>query len=114
MNKLYLFGLTLVMSNVVNASDINGKNELLLDNEKVKVVRLTYPPGTESGFHSHEYPNRVVHFIQGGKLELTTKGIQATKVINVFDGQTLYVPASTHNVKNVGQSTVIILETEIK
>lgn len=92
-----------------------GSREVLLDNSAVEVVRLTYPVGTESGMHSHIHPNRVVYFVKGGTLELVPENTQHTsKVINVADGDTLFVPASTHNVKNIGTTDIIIIETEIK
>ena len=39
---------------------------------------------------------------------------QKTKILNVVDGQTLFLPANRHNVKNIGNSTVVIVETELK
>ena len=92
-----------------------GKREVLLDNTDVEVVRLTYPIGTESGMHTHVHPNRVVFFVKGGKLELTPEDEkQKSQTIQVPDGKTLYFPAATHNVRNIGQTEVVIVETEIK
>ncbi len=92
-----------------------GSREVILDNEKVEVVRLVYPPGSESGMHTHKHPNRTVYFVKGGKLKLIpeTKDKQAT-ILNVPDGKILYLPAGTHNVKNIGESEIIIIENEIK
>ena len=99
----------------LNADIVFGKKEILLNNKDVEVVRVTYPPGTESGFHTHQYPNRVVYFIKGGELMLIAKdGNIQPKTLMAKEGQTLYLPAITHNVKNVGNTEVIILETEIK
>lgn len=98
-----------------NAEDKLGTREVLLDNDQVQVVRLSYPPGTESGIHSHEFPNRVAYFISGGQLELVSSDESKDKqFIDAEEGQTLFVPAVTHNVINVGASEVIIIETEIK
>ncbi len=92
-----------------------GKREVVLDNDTVEVVRLTYPVGTESGMHTHIHPNRVVYFVKGGKLELLPKDKQQPKkVLNVADGQTLFLPTTTHNVRNIGDTEVVIVETEIK
>ena len=92
-----------------------GKREVVLDNEKVEVVRLTYPAKSESGMHTHIHPNRVVYFVKGGTLELIPENKnEQSKVLDVKDGQTLFLPATTHNVKNIGTSTIIIVETEIK
>jgi len=105
----------LVFSSMSLANDKGGKREVLLENSDVEVVRLTYPVGTESGMHTHIHPNRVVYFVKGGTLKLVPKDkMQKTKILKVSDGQTLFLPSTTHNVKNIGKSEIIIVETEIK
>ena len=92
-----------------------GTREVLLDNETVEVVRLAYPVGTESGMHTHRHPNRVVYFVKGGKIELIPEDPQKQpNVIVAPEGKTLFLPATTHNVKNIGDTEVILIETEIK
>lgn len=92
-----------------------GSREVLLDNDKVEVVRLIYPVGTESGMHTHKYANRTAYFVKGGKLELIPKA-KGEKIISldVSDGKSLYLPATSHNVRNVGTTKIVIIETEIK
>ena len=90
------------------------KREVLLNNSKVEVVRLTYPVGTESGVHTHIHPNRVVYFVKSGKLALVSENKQKPKIINVSDGETLFLPSTTHNVRNIGNTEIVIIETEIK
>jgi len=103
------------VSTISFANTVLGQREVLLENDEVEVVRLTYPVGTESGMHTHVHPNRVVHFIKGGKLALIPKDKQKQhKVIDVADGKLLYLPATTHNVKNIGKTEIVIIETEIK
>lgn len=100
---------------VTSAEDLIPSREVLLNNEDIEVVRLTYPPGTESGMHTHLYPNRSVYFIQGGKLELVSSDKETKpSVIDAPTGKILYLPTSTHNVRNIGATTVILLEHEIK
>ncbi len=109
------FALLLAFSSPVFADPALGTREVLLDNEAVQVVRLTYPAGTESGMHTHEFPNRVVYFIKGGNLELVPADVQAeSEVLIVGDGQAVYLPAVTHNVKNIGKNEIVILEVEVK
>jgi quercetin dioxygenase-like cupin family protein len=98
------------------------QREIVLENEHVQVVRLTYPQGTESGMHTHVYANRVVYFVQGGKLMLIPQvqgsdnksAMEENKILNVTDGQTLFLPATTHNVRNIGNNEIVIVETELK
>jgi mannose-6-phosphate isomerase-like protein (cupin superfamily) len=97
------------------ANATQGAREVLLDNSEVQVVRLTYPPGSESGMHGHEYPNRVIYVVRGGVLEMIPgNGAKPMQTVEVTDGQVAYVPAMTHNVRNVGDSEVVLIETEIK
>ncbi|MFT5312433.1 MAG: mannose-6-phosphate isomerase-like protein (cupin superfamily) [Paraglaciecola sp.] len=107
--------LLLFFSTLSLANDKRGKREVLLDNSDVEVVRLTYPVGAESGMHTHIHPNRVVYFVKGGTLKLVPKDkMQKTKILNTSDGKTLFLPGTTHNVKNIGNTDVVIVETEIK
>lgn len=107
--------LLVLLSTLVNAEVRLGTREVLLDNDAVQVVRLTYPVGTESGVHGHAFPNRAVYFIKGGKLELIpADGQEPATVVETHDGEVFFVPATTHNVRNVGDSDVVIIETEIK
>ncbi len=110
--------ITYGLSTVSLAQVTLGKKEILLVNERVEMVRLTYPPGSESGMHSHQSPNRTVYFVKGGTLalvpDLGSQSEAKSKVITVNDGDFLYLPATTHNVKNIGATTIIIIENEIK
>ena len=104
---------------VVEGSEINinsqPKREIVLENEQVQVVRLTYPVGTESGMHNHAFANRVVYFVKGGTLTLVPKDTnKPSKTLTAVDGQTLYLPATTHNVRNIGNTEIVIVETELK
>jgi mannose-6-phosphate isomerase-like protein (cupin superfamily) len=112
--KHYFLFIILIFSTSINAA-ITAKKEVLLENEDVKVIRATYPAGSQSGIHTHIYPNRVVYFVKGGTLSIEQPdGSLPARIIKVKDGQTLYMPAATHNVKNIGKNEVVIVETEIK
>ena len=105
----------LIFSSLSFADPLVGTREVLLDNETVEVVRLTYPPGAESGMHTHKYPGRAVYFVKGGKMELIPADLQqASQVIDAPDGKAIFLPATTHNIKNIGDTEVVIVETEIK
>jgi quercetin dioxygenase-like cupin family protein len=114
--KFITISIMLLTFSSISFSDVTrGTKEVLLDNDTVEVVRVTYPVGSESGMHTHIYPNRIVYFVKGGKLELIPEDkSQQRKVIDVLDGKTLFLPATTHNVKNIGNTEIIIVESEIK
>ena len=89
--------------------------KILLDNDKVQLVEVSYPPGTESGMHSHIYPSRVVYVVQGGTVELQPDNVELpSRTLTLETGNSLYLPAQTHNVINRGTTEVILLETELK
>ena len=107
--------LFLSISLPASADPLLATREQLLNNDKVEVVRATYAPGAESGMHTHAYPTRVAYFVKGGTLALTSEDeTQPPKILTVDDGKVLYLPGATHNVKNVGASEVILVETELK
>lgn len=89
--------------------------EVLLDNDRVLMVRNTFPPGQESGMHHHLHPQRGVYVVQGGQLQLQPADpAQAIRTIEVTTGSALMLPAQSHNIRNVGETTVILIETELK
>lgn len=89
--------------------------EVLIDNPTVEVVRLKYPAGSESGMHSHAYPHRVAYVVQGGVLELVPADSEVpSRSLEVKEGQAIFLPAAKHNVRNIGETEIIIIETEIK
>ncbi|WP_299001842.1 cupin domain-containing protein [uncultured Shewanella sp.] len=92
-----------------------GSREVLLDNDTVQIIRLTYPPGAESGMHTHAFSHRAVYFVKGGKLQLVSDNKESSRhVVNIPDGKTYFMPKVTHNVINIGNTEVVIIETEIK
>ena len=114
-NTATAFVLLIALSSPCLANAGSGTREVLLDNEAVEVVRLTYPAGSESGMHSHRHPNRVAYVVAGGTLEMVPGDTdQPTQSVEVADGQAIYLPAQTHNVRNVGDTDIVIIEIEIK
>lgn len=107
--------LTLLFTSQANAKTNLGTRELILDNGKVEVSKLTYPAGTESGMHTHKYAHRVVYVIKGGTLELVSGDkSKPSKVVKLSEGKAIFAPGTTHNVRNIGNTEIILLETEIK
>ena len=114
-NQVIGLCLTLLFCAPCSLSATQGLREVILGNEDVEVVRLTYPVGTESGMHTHTYDNRVVYFVKGGKLILIPQdSLQPSTTLIAVDGQILFLPATTHNVRNIGDTEVVIVETELK
>lgn len=106
--------LTLGLCCSVAASAITiGNKSILLEDDKVQVVRLVYPPNTESGLHQHEFASRTIYVVKGGTLALISASGEQ-KEITVQAGQVMRVPAAEHNVRNIGDTVVELIETELK
>lgn len=88
------------------------RSEVRLENEHVRVVENLYEPGEASPLHAHEHP-RVVYVLDGGELELVAEDGSRTR-IRIEAGQTSWRPPETHVVRNVGRTTVRVLEVEVK
>ena len=101
----------LVFALSVSAAPAPVRSEVRLENEHVKVVENLYEPGEESPLHTHASP-RVVYVLDGGELELESDG--AINRVTLEPGQTVWRPAETHVVRNVGRTSVRVLETEVK
>lgn len=116
MGRLAAFNL-LIMALVMPSMSVaeSDTSTQLLDNDVVEVIRLSYPPGTQSGMHSHQHPHRVVYVEQGGTLELVPEDDKLSpQTVSLTPGTALFLPGTTHNVRNVGATTVVLVEVEIK
>src|SRR5688572_6985012 len=72
------------------------------DSLNMRIVMVEYKPGTESALHSH--PDLAMYTITPAKAEFTEK--DGTKRVMTLDkGMAVVVPAGTHSVKNVGNTT---------
>lgn len=110
-----IFTINAMANDTLELNLSKGKKEILIDNDKVQMVRLTYPAGSQSGFHTHEFPHRTVYVISAGKLALISENTEwPAKIIDLKVGQALYLPSVTHNIKNVGSTEIVLIETEVK
>lgn len=91
------------------------ERKILLENASVQVVRLTFAPGAASPLHTHKYPGRTIYVVQGGTVQLLPGGDAGkARTIKVKAGSVVWQPSETHIVRNVGSTTVIVVEVEIK
>jgi|ERR1043166_5406087 quercetin dioxygenase-like cupin family protein len=92
---------------VVNAKTIKVKYE----NERVRVLEATLPPGVKEQVHSH--PAYVIYVLSGGKYRnyaadgTTTEGELKT-------GEVLYREPLTHAAENIGNTEMHMILVELK
>ena len=84
-----------------------------VDDERVRVTRWDFAPGTETGFHVHEYPY-VVTYLTEAKLKLVDS-VGAESIVEMPAGGSYSRPKGiAHNVINVGSGPMAFVEVEIK
>ncbi|WP_316820516.1 cupin domain-containing protein [Pedobacter gandavensis] len=111
-----LLSLFLMFSTAVRAQDpmkvaTNAYKRVVLENDKVRVMEVEIAPNDSVPWHSH--PDHFIYALSDGKLEITAKG--AAPVISEFKaGDAMFVEATTHMAKNIGDTTVKLLVTELK
>jgi beta-alanine degradation protein BauB len=85
-------------------------NKPELENERVRVLKVTFKPGEKAPLHHH--PDHVVYVRKGGKMKLTIEG--KTDIVNFETGKTLFLNEQSHEVENMGPTTVDLLVVELK
>lgn len=90
----------------------SASRKTVLENEHVLVVESIYPPGSGVVMHSHRSPH-VAYVVEGGTVETKdAKGVATRTTLTT--GQTMWREAQSHSSKNVGSTTLHIIEVEIK
>lgn len=83
----------------------------LFENERVRVLEVTFNPGDSILPHSH--PDHHVYAVSGGKIRISKPG--GTSMDADFKtGDVLFIPAETHWAKNIGTTTVRLVVSELK
>lgn len=111
-----LLGLFLTLSANVRAQDpikvaSNAYKKVILENDKVRVMQVEIAAMDSVPWHSH--PDHIVYALTDGKLEITDKG-KASVVAEFKAGDAMYMVATTHMVKNMGDDAVKLIVTELK
>ena len=83
----------------------------LLENDRVRMLEVTFAPGDSIGFHSH--PDHAVYAVTAGTLRVTTADGK-TQVAALKAGDPIWFPAVTHAAKNIGTTTLKLVVVELK
>ena len=85
--------------------------EVLVENESVRTLRCTFPPGI--GHEKHYHTKHVGYTLKGGTFRITDA--KGTREVTIPEGYTFYneeVP--WHEVLNIGNDTAVFLIVEPK
>jgi quercetin dioxygenase-like cupin family protein len=92
---------------VVNAKMVHVK----LENNRVRILEATIPPGAKEELHSH--PAYVVYVIAGGKTRNHTADGKTTET-ELKTGDAVYRDPITHWAENIGTTTIHLILVELK
>jgi len=81
------------------------------ENDRVRVLDLTVPPGAKIPKHSH--PDHFAYVLTPGKLRIMKDGAEPMEA-EVTAGQVLWIAAETHWAENIGETELRIVVTELK
>lgn len=85
--------------------------KLIFENERVRVMQVTFKPGEKIAPHSH--PDHYVYALSAGKLKISNAdGTSADAEVKV--GDVMWIPAVKHWAENTGTTDVRLLVTELK
>ena len=89
-----------------------AQRRVLLENAEVAVIETVYPAGGSVPMHAHRFP-LVAHVIEGGTVQ-TTAPDGSVATLELTPGLTLWRDPQRHAARNVGATTVRIIEVEVK
>ena len=92
---------------VVNAKTIKVKFE----NDRVRVMEATIPPGWKEQVHSH--PPYVIYVLEGGKYRNYASDGKVTEG-EFKDGDVIYRDPITHAAENIGDKPIHLILVELK
>lgn len=106
------FGLaaTAAAQDMVQAAGKAAK--VVLENERVRVIEITVPPGGSTGMHSHAGDQLVVFLSGATGTQLMADGTQ--KAMDRKPGEVAFSAPVTHDTRNTGQQAVRTLVIELK
>ena len=88
--------------------------EPVIDNDRVRVYKLSLAPGESTGMHTHLLPGLGI-MLAPAEIEFETQGKDTLERIKVDIGDVRWRPgAVTHSVKNVGKTRFEAVDIELK
>lgn len=113
--RAVLLSVVLVLPGVALAADPlqtdPDKYTLVLENERVRVLRYRDTPGARTQQHAHR--DMVLHALSAFKRRLTL-GDGRVMEREFKAGETVFVPAQVHIGENIGTTPTDVLMTELK
>src|SRR5205814_1224908 len=116
--RTFIFAITVafpILITRVSAQDpavVNSKTiKVKFENDRVRVLEATLPPGVKEQVHSH--PAYVIYVLEGGKYRNYASDGKTTEG-ELKTGEVLYRDPLTHAAENVGNTTMHMILVELK
>ena len=85
--------------------------KLVFENERVRVMEVTFNPGDKIGSHSH--PDHLAYILEPGLIRISHPDGTSMDVDGKA-GDVLWIKAETHSAENIGSTKMRILVVELK
>lgn len=90
-------------------------HKLLFENDEVRVLEVTVPPGVKEPLHAHRYPS-VLYYVSAAHLKEYSPGVPAVDRGHREDGGVLFLPVGPpHQMENLESSKALkAIRVELK
>lgn len=85
--------------------------ELILENERVRVIRSSIKAGDTVAMHAH--PDHIMYVEKGGRVQLTYPSGEI-ETMELETGKAIYMNAQSHEAKNVGDTVLELVVIELR
>ncbi len=80
------------------------------ENERIRVLKVTFNPGLIAKMHHH--PQHMVYVLKGGKLKLLSEG--KTQELDLKEGSAVFLDEQNHEATNIDDKVIELLVVELK
>src|SRR5438874_13763346 len=116
--RTFIFAITIafpILITRVSAQDtavVNSKTiQVKFENDRVRVLEATLPPGVKEQVHSH--PAYVIYVLEGGRYRNYASDGKVTEG-ELKTGDVLYREPLTHSAENIGDKALHMILVELK
>jgi len=106
------FGFWLTRAHAQDPAVVNAKTiRVRFENDRVRVLEATLPPGVKEQVHSH--PAYVIYVLEGGRYRNFASDGKTTEG-ELKTGDVLYRDPLTHSAENIGDTPLHLILVELK
>ena len=106
------FGVIVARANAQDPAVVNAKTiKVKFENDRVRVMEATLPPGVKEQVHSH--PAYVIYVLEGGRYRNYASDGKVTEG-ELKTGEVLFREPLTHAAENIGDKPLHMILVELK